>query len=174
MLIESSGYLVLAVVFGVSGAIKLRRPRAFAGDLGGYEIMPQVMVMPAAVGLAVAEICCAALLLPPWTRSAGLLVAGSLIMSFIAAMSYALARGKRIPCGCFGGRAELDVVGPSSLLRALLLGVITAMSLPVSLPGPAATFRPVQVLVAALLLALMLLLAELARLLPTRFARRLG
>jgi hypothetical protein len=169
VLIDSSGYLALAAVFGVSGAVKLRHPGAFAGELGGYEIFPQVMAVPVAVGLAVAETSCAVLLLLPWARLAGLLVASGLIVTFTAAMSSALARGKRIPCGCFGGQRELDVVGLPSLLRTVLLGVIVITSL----PGRAAIFRPVQALVAALLLALIFLLAEMARLLPQRFARAL-
>jgi hypothetical protein len=164
MLIESAGYLVLAVVFGVSGISKLRRPAAFAADLAGYEILPRVMARPVAIAATAAEIGCAALLIPPGTRLAGLLVAGGLIAAFIAAMSSALIRGQRIPCGCFGGRGELDAVGLPSLLRTVLLAVIVITSL----AGRAATFRPVQVLVAALLLALIFLLAEIARLLPGR------
>jgi hypothetical protein len=166
MLIASSGYLVLAAVFGASGLIKLRGLRKFAGELAGYELIPRAMTRPAAAGLAVGETGCAVLLVLPWTRLAGLLVASGLIVGFLAATSTALARGQRIPCGCFGGQGELDVVGVPSLLRTGLLGVVVIMSL----AGRGEPFRPAEVLVAGLLLALVFLLAELARLLPRRVA----
>lgn len=82
-------------------------------------------------------------------------------------MSLALAQGKRIPCGCFAGQGELDVVGLPSMLRTGLLGVLVITSL----PGRAAGFQPPQALVAALLLVLIFLLAETSRLLqPQRLA----
>lgn len=170
MLISASGYLALAAVFAVSGAMKLRHPGQSAQQLAGYELFPAVMTMPMALGLAVAEISCAVLLLLPGARLAGLPLAGGLIVAFITAMSSALARGLRISCGCFGGQGELDVVGLPSLLRTVLLGV-TVM---VSLPGRTAVFQPAQVLVAAVMLALVILLAEMARLLPQPFTKAFG
>ena len=166
MLIESSGYLVLAAVLGVSGAIKLRHHGAFARQVGNYQLVPPAMAGPVAVTVAVMEAGCAVLLLLPPARLAGLLIAGGLIVTFLAAMSSALARGRRIPCGCFGGQGESDVVGLPSLLRTGLLGVIDITSL----PGRAAGFQPAQALVAALLLALVFVLAEMTRLLLPRFA----
>jgi hypothetical protein len=162
MLVASSGYLVLAAVLGVSGAIKLRHPRALAGQIENYQIVPQPVAAYAAGALAVTETSCALLLLLPPARRAGLVVAGSLIAIFLAAMSLALARGRRIACACFGGRGELDTVGVPSLLRTALLGVIAVISL---LARPAAV-HPAPLLVAALLLVLVFLLAETARLLP--------
>ncbi len=164
MLVASSGYLVLAAVLGVSGVIKLRHPRALAGQIENYQIVPQAVAGYAAGALAVTETACALLLLLPPARRAGLVIAGSLIAAFLAAMSLALARGRRIPCACFGVREELDTIGLSSLLRTVLLGVIVVMSL---LARPAAA-HPAQLLVAALLLVAVFLLAEMARLLPRR------
>jgi hypothetical protein len=81
-------------------------------------------------------------------------------------MPLALARGRHIPCACFGGRGELDTVGLTSLTRTALLGVIVVMAL----ASPSAAAGPARVLVAALLLVLVFLLAETARLLPRRSA----
>ena len=163
-LVGSSGHLVLAAVLGTSGVIKLLDLPAVAGQLAGYRIVPRAVVGHAAGVLAVAEAGCAVLLLLPWTRLAGLLVAGGLIIGFLAAMSLALARGTRIPCGCFGGRGELDIVGTTSLVRAALLGVVVVLSLPARPAGPG----PVQLLVAALVLVLVFVLAEAARLVRER------
>ena len=55
MLLSSSGYLVLAAVLAVSGAVKLRHPRVFAGQVENYRILSGAGVWPAAVALALAE-----------------------------------------------------------------------------------------------------------------------
>jgi putative oxidoreductase len=168
MILASSGCLVLIAVLGYSGAVKLRHPLAFAAAIEGYRILPRPLARPAALAIALAETGCAALLAAPWTRLAGLAVAGGLIGAFLAAMSLALARGQRIGCGCFGGSADLDTVGLPSVLRAVLLEIIVVTSV---LARPAAAPAVgVRVLAAALMLLLVFLLAESVRLLPGRLA----
>jgi uncharacterized membrane protein YphA (DoxX/SURF4 family) len=166
MLVTSSGYLVLAAVFGLSGVTKLRHPRALAGQVENYEIVPRALAAHVGAALAVTETGCALLLLLPATRLAALVIADGLIATFLAAMSLTLARGRRIPCACFGGRGQLDMVGLPSLLRTVLLGIIVTMSLDTQPAGA----RPAQLLVAALLLVLVFLLAETSRLLSLRSA----
>ncbi|HMH93556.1 MAG TPA: MauE/DoxX family redox-associated membrane protein [Streptosporangiaceae bacterium] len=165
----SSGYLVLAAVFGLSGVTKLRHPRALAGQVENYEIVPRALAAHVGAALAVTEAGCALLLLLPATRLAALVIASGLIATFLAAMSLTLARGRRIPCACFGGQGQLDMVGLPSLLRTVLLGIIVTMSLDAQPAGaqPAGA-RPAQLLVAALLLVLVFLLAETSRLLSLR------
>jgi hypothetical protein len=164
MFLASSGYLVLAAVLGFSGAVKLRHPRAFATAIEGYRILPRSLARPAALAIALAEAGCAVLLAAGWARLAGLAIAGGLVGAFLAAMSLALARGQRIGCGCFGGSADLDTVGLSSVLRAVLLEIIVVTSV---LARPAAVpAAGVRVLAAALMLLLVFVLAETARLLP--------
>ena len=174
-ILASSGYLVLAVVLGLSGAVKLRHPLAFAAAIDGYRILPRALARPAALAIALAEVGCAALLAAGWTRLAGLAVAGGLVGAFLAAMTLALARGQRIGCGCFGGSADLDTVGLPSVLRAVLLEIIVVTS---ALARPAAAPAPgVQLLAAALMLVLVFVLAETARLLagwPTTAASLAG
>ena len=163
-ILASSGYLVLAVVLGFSGAVKLRHPLAFAAAIDSYRILPRSLARPAALAIALAEVGCAALLAAGWTRLAGLAVAGGLVGAFLAAMSLAVARGQRIGCGCFGGSADLDTVGLPSVLRAVLLEIIVVTS---ALARPAAApAAGVRVLAAALMLLLVFVLAETARLLP--------
>ncbi len=164
MVLASSGYLVLIAVLGFSGAVKLRHPRAFATAIEGYRILLRSLARAAALAIALAEAGCAVLLAVPSARLAGLAVAGGLVGAFLAAMSLALARGQRIGCGCFGGSAELDTVGLPSVLRAVLLEIIVVASV---LARPAAVpAAGVRVLAAALMLVLVFVLAETARLLP--------
>jgi hypothetical protein len=161
-IIASSGYLVLAAVLGFSGAVKLRHPLAFAAAIASYRILPRPLVRPTAATIALAEVGCAVLLAAPGTRPAGVVVAGGLVAAFLAAMSLALARGRRIGCGCFGGTGDLDTVGLPSVLRAVLLEAIAVASL-LARPAAAPAFG-VQVLAAALMLVLVFLLAETVRL----------
>jgi putative oxidoreductase len=164
VILASSGYLVLVAVLGFSGAVKLRHPRAFATAIESYRILPRSLAWPAALAVALAEAGCAVLLAVPSARLAGLAAAGGLVGAFLAAMSLALARGQRIGCGCFGGSADLDTVGLPSVLRAVLLEIIVVTSV---LARPAdAPAAGVRVLVAALMLLLVFVLAETARLLP--------
>lgn len=166
MILASSGYLALVAVLGFSGAVKLRHPLAFAAAIEGYRILPRPLARPAALAIALAEAGCAVLLAVPWARLAGLAVAGGLIGAFLTAMLLALARGQRIGCGCFGGSGHLDTVGLPSVLRAVLLEIIVVTS---ALARPAAApALGVRVLAAALMLILVFLLAESARLLPGR------
>jgi hypothetical protein len=174
MLLSSSGYLVLAAVLAVSGAIKLRHPRVFAGQVENYAILPRPLAGPAAIALALAEAGGAVLLAVPGTRLAGLILATTLTGSFLAAMALALARGQRIPCACFGGTGELAMVGLPSLLRTALLGVIAVVSLAARGAAPPSAGLAEQVLAAALMLMLVFLIAEAARLLPGQLARPAG
>ena len=166
MILASSGYLVLVAVLGFSAAVKLRHPLAFAAAIEGYRILPRSLASPAALAIAMAEAGCAVLLAMPWTRLAGLAVTGGLVGAFLAAMSLALARGQRIGCGCFGGIADLDTVGLPSVLRAVLLEIVVVTSA-LARPAAAPAFG-VRVLAAALMLMLVFLLAETARLLTGR------
>jgi hypothetical protein len=171
MLLSSSGYLVLAAVLAVSGAIKLRHPWVFAGQVENYRILPRPLVRPAAIALALAEAGGAVLLAVPGTRLAGLVLATTLTGGFLAAMALALARGQRIPCACFGGTGELAMVGLPSLLRTALLAAIAVVSLAARGAAPPTAGLGEQALAAALMLVLVFLLAETVRLLPGRLAR---
>jgi hypothetical protein len=171
-ILGSSGYLALAAVLGFSGAVKLRHPMVFAAAIGGYRILPRRLARPAAVAVALAEAGGSVLLAAPWTRLAGLAIAGGLVAAFLAAMMLALARGQRTGCGCFGGAGDLDTVGLPSVLRAVLLGAIVVTSA-LARPAAAPAFG-VQVLAAGLMLVLVFLLAENARLLSGRPAATAG
>ena len=171
MLLSSSGYLVLAAVLAVSGAIKLRHPWVFAGQVANYRILRSPLVRPTAIAVALAEAGGAVLLAVPGTRLAGLILATALTGGFLAAMALPLARGQRIPCACFGGTGELAMVGLPSLLRTALLGAIAVVSLAARGAAPPAAGLGEQALAAALMLMLVFLLAETARLLPGQLAR---
>jgi hypothetical protein len=162
MIFVSSGYLLLVAVFAFSGIGKLRRLSVFSGQIADYQLIPGSLIPLAAVGIAGSETACAVLLALPWTRRAGAGLAAVLIGVFLAAMSQAVARGRRIPCGCFGGSTGLDTVGLPTVVRTALLGLVAVGVLLAA--GPAVASLPVQLLLAALMLVLIFLVAETMRL----------
>ncbi|MEU6967592.1 MauE/DoxX family redox-associated membrane protein [Kitasatospora aureofaciens] len=100
--------LGLAVVWGWAGLAKIADPAEAAQAVRAYEILPEGLVKPIGYGLPFLELALALLLV------IGLgvrLVAGAsalLLLTFVAGIASAWARGISIDCGCFGGGGHVD------------------------------------------------------------------
>ena len=93
---------VLASVFGAAGMTKLRALEVFAGVVGNYRLLPEVMVRPVAYALPVVELIAALGLLVPASRPLAAAMVVLLLLAFAAAMAVNLRRGRdHIDCGCF-------------------------------------------------------------------------
>lgn len=90
----------LAVVFLWAGIPKLLDPHAFAQVIGAYGLLPDPLVLPAAVLLPAAEIVIAIGLLV--NRAHCLQAAAVLLVLFVGVLSYGIFLGLDIDCGCFG------------------------------------------------------------------------
>lgn len=102
-LLSGIGAGVLALVFARSAAHKVAEFSFFSATLGEYRLLPTLFVGPAAIALTAAEALAIVLLIIPDTRTAGAMLAGSLLLLYAAAMAINLARGRfRIDCGCGG------------------------------------------------------------------------
>ncbi|WP_431919565.1 MauE/DoxX family redox-associated membrane protein [Nonomuraea jabiensis] len=156
MILAESAYLAVAAVLLVAALGKLRDVPGFARSVAGYQMLPAGLAGPAAVGLLVAELVAAGLLLAPGGRRWGAVVAGVLFTAFLAAMASVMRRRMAVDCGCFGGH---DPVGAGTLLRTGLLLVLAVTAV---LAGPVA-FAPLQIPVAAVLLGLAFLPGRLLR-----------
>jgi uncharacterized membrane protein YphA (DoxX/SURF4 family) len=112
--------LVLAAVFVVAGALKLRDPAGLASDITNYQLIPALAPLLAAVLPAVEIVVGVALLAlgAPWRRAAALCAAALMVM-FTAAAGTALARGLDVACGCFGSAG--GAVGWTTMVRDLAL-----------------------------------------------------
>ena len=106
---ESSGQLfwldrgarwLLAAVFLVAGIPKLSAPAAFAQTIGAYGLLPESMLLAAALVIAVGELVAAGALL--LGRREGLLLTALLLGVFIGVLAYGIQLGLDIDCGCFG------------------------------------------------------------------------
>ncbi len=108
--------ILLAAVFAVAGAAKLRNLPAFADALRAFGIAPRLRPV-LALALALTEVGIAIALVVPvgaaaWAAGAAL----ALLTLFSGVMVRTLALGRRPPCNCFGQLAT-DPVGPVTLAR---------------------------------------------------------
>src|SRR3954447_23063643 len=112
----------LAAVFAAAAIGKLAdRPgaRRAAADFGA----PEALAGPLAVGLPVAELAVAALLLPEGTARWGALGAIVLLAVFSAAIGLAIRRGQAPDCHCFG-QLHSEPAGAKALLRNGFLAAV--------------------------------------------------
>ncbi|MFF4622252.1 MauE/DoxX family redox-associated membrane protein [Nonomuraea jabiensis] len=167
MIVAESAYLAVAAALLIAAVGKLRDVHGFARSVAGYQVLPAGLAGPAAVGLLVAELVAAGLLLAPGGRRWGAVVAGVLFTTFLAAMASVMRRRMAVDCGCFGGH---DPVGAGTLLRTGLLLVLAVTAV---LTGPVA-FAPLQLPVAAVLLGLALLPGRLLRVEKVGYGPRSG
>lgn len=118
--------LVLAAVFAVAGAAKLRDRPGTALMLEDFGA-PARLASPGALLLPAAELAVAVLLLPDATASAAAAGALALLGIFIVAIAVNLARGHQPDCNCFG-QLHSEPAGPATLARngvlALLAGFV--------------------------------------------------
>lgn len=91
---------VLGAVFICSGILKLLEPESFAVLIEAYGIVPDLLLLPAALSLAFLEVAAGVGLLLD-IRGSLTVIAGLLVL-FVAILAYGLGMGLDIDCGCFG------------------------------------------------------------------------
>jgi peroxiredoxin len=117
--------LLLAVVFVVAGLTKLvdlAGSRKALLDFG----VPAMFVAPFAILLPLAELAVAVALIPTASAWWGAIGALALLLLFIAAISYNLARGRTPDCHCFG-QLHSAPAGWPTLIRNLVLAAFAGL-----------------------------------------------
>lgn len=113
--------LILAAIFALAGIGKFL-------DLDGSEKavkdfgVPENLAKPFSVLLPAAEILIAILLLPTATAWFGAILGFFLLLTFIGAMLYQMARGNAPDCHCFG-QIHSEPVGKKSLIRNAIIAL---------------------------------------------------
>jgi uncharacterized membrane protein YphA (DoxX/SURF4 family) len=93
--------IALGIFFVVAALPKVVDPPAFAHMIYNYRIVPGAFVNLMALVMPWFELLTGiALILGIWTRASAALI-GALLLVFIAAIAFNLARGNAIDCGCF-------------------------------------------------------------------------
>ena len=91
---------MLGAVFICSGATKLMAPGSFAVLIEAYGLVPDELLMPAAVILPAMELVAGIGLLFDMRGSLG--VIAGLLLLFVAILGYGIHMGLDVDCGCFG------------------------------------------------------------------------
>ena len=121
--------LVLAGIFLYAGLIKASGSAQFALALAPFTIVPPAWITPLAQLLPLAEILAAVLILIPATKRLGATLILLLCLTFLAALTWALANGIIVDCACFGpestpsaGKMTIAVV--RDVVLAMLAGAV--------------------------------------------------
>jgi putative oxidoreductase len=118
--------LAVGGVFVYAGILKIRDPQTFADGIATFHLLSFRWINILALSLPYFEVTVGAMLLVGWRRRpAALAVAGMTVM-FAFALSYALAKGLEINCGCFGG-GKPSVFGIWTALGRDILLLISAV-----------------------------------------------
>jgi thiol-disulfide isomerase/thioredoxin/uncharacterized membrane protein YphA (DoxX/SURF4 family) len=116
--------LILTVVFGIAGIAKLADLTGSRKSIAGFGV-PEPFAKPLAWLLPLAELVCAAALIPlasAWWGATGVL---ALLLVFIVGISISLMRGRKPDCHCFG-QLYSQPIGWQTLVRNVVLAGISA------------------------------------------------
>jgi Methylamine utilisation protein MauE len=116
--------LSLGVVFGLAAIPKLRDRATFTRTVARYRLLPRRLTRPFAAAVIATESFLAVAFLTGWLLPVALPAAATVLTLFAVAVALTMRRGRRIPCGCFGGESE-SISGRSlARLGTLLAGVV--------------------------------------------------
>jgi uncharacterized membrane protein YphA (DoxX/SURF4 family) len=118
-LVSVTARVVLGTVFVYAGFIKLIDPKAFAVSISQYDIVPQILLAPAAIGLPALELLAGLGLIMNIRGS--LTVIFSLLFLFVSVLGYGILNNLNVDCGCF---SEDDIKGFNSLRTAFYRDII--------------------------------------------------
>jgi uncharacterized membrane protein YphA (DoxX/SURF4 family) len=93
--------LVLGCIFVYASLDKLRHPHLFAEALYNYQLLPDAAINLVAIWLPWLELVAGGLLILGLLLEGSVLVLSGLMVVFLVAMGFNLARGLDVHCGCF-------------------------------------------------------------------------
>jgi uncharacterized membrane protein YphA (DoxX/SURF4 family) len=91
--------LVLGMVFMYAGTVKLLDPKAFARIISRYDVIPDLLLPVAAIGLPVLELLAGIGVILVVRGSLSLLF--TLLVFFAAVLWYGILKDLKVDCGCF-------------------------------------------------------------------------
>jgi putative oxidoreductase len=92
---------VLGATFLYACVHKILHPDAFAKVIYGYKILPAFSINLLAIALPFFELACGLCFMLGIFPRAAAVIANGMLLIFIIAISYNLARGLQFDCGCF-------------------------------------------------------------------------
>jgi len=102
--------LVMAGIFIYASIDKIAHPAAFAKDVYNYQILPDVLINLTALVLPWLELLLGLCLLAGIWLPGAVLTVNGLLLVFLAALVFNLARGLDVNCGCFSTGSDAPVM----------------------------------------------------------------
>jgi uncharacterized membrane protein YphA (DoxX/SURF4 family) len=93
--------LILGAIFIYAAIDKILHPEAFAKAVYNYRILPHLLINSTAIVLPWLELILGIFLVLGLFREGGVGLVTFLLLVFLGAMAFNLARGLNIDCGCF-------------------------------------------------------------------------
>jgi len=116
--------IILGAIFVYASVDKILHPAAFAEAVYNYQILPDSFINLTAILLSWLELILGACLIAGVWLPGAVMIANVLLVVFVGALLFNLARGLDIHCGCFSTEAETGVSNVWYILRDILfLGI---------------------------------------------------
>ncbi len=127
----------MAGIFIYASIDKIAQPAAFARDVYNYQILPDAMVNLTALVLPWLELFLGLCLLAGIWLPGAVLAVNGLLLLFLAALLFNMARGLDVNCGCFSTGADAAAMSTAYyLIRDVVFLMIGAfLFIRVFLPG---------------------------------------
>lgn len=109
----------LAAIFGHSGAVKMIDLADFRLAVRNYDLVPERLLGAFAIGLPVAELACAGLLVAGVLTGPAAALLVVMLAVFVLAISVNLLRGRTFNCGC-SGKTSSDISWRHVIVNAVL------------------------------------------------------
>jgi Methylamine utilisation protein MauE len=111
--------LAIGLVFLTSAAGKLSDPKGFARGVADYQIVPKSMTGTVSLMIVACEIWLSVTHLTVFANTINFVLGLGTLSTFAFAVTVNLARGRALPCHCFGGGG--DTISTRTLARLALL-----------------------------------------------------
>jgi uncharacterized membrane protein YphA (DoxX/SURF4 family) len=112
----------LGAIFIASGILKLGDRASFATAIRAFGPVDPRFVGAVAIALPVAEICCGAAMAVGLFTAVAATVIGALTLIFTGLIIALLARGRAVPCNCFGSASQRVITWSAVLRNACIVG----------------------------------------------------
>ena len=124
--------LILGGVLIVAGGLKAFIPAEAASAVAAYKILPTQMAHIVGYALPWLEIAIGLLLIIGISIRMSAIVAGGIMVIFIAAIISVWSRGLLIDCGCFGGGGAIDPSKAAAVHRTYAIEIARDLGLALS------------------------------------------
>jgi len=111
---------ILGAIFIAAGIPKIMNPTAFAGVIYSYQLLPDMFINIFAITLPWLEVITGGLLIMGLWMQGTVILYNLLIIVFVSALSFNIARGLDVSCGCFSTEPE-KLIDMGTIFRDVIL-----------------------------------------------------